>query len=301
MIIRLITIMRRVTFTPNRLITSASRISIDFEYSDQQFDRNFLGAGLETKLFNDKLGIKVQFLQEGDDKSSPINVSLSDSDITILKNAGNDRSKATKTGISLALPDSLGNIHGVYQKIDTVNNSKPYSYYRYNPGDSAAIYNVTFSYVGQGLGDYQKQAIGNYLWVGVNQGSYAPIIFIPMPSSKQFGNIVLDFHPKNDILISLEFAGSNWDQNTYSSLNDNTDFGAATNLLIKIDPQKISLGNINFGRAGLSYQDRFIQSRFSSLDRFNDVEFDRYYNVIDTTESVDEHLRQTGFELFSGG
>ena len=281
-----------ITFTPNRLITSASRISVDFEYSDQQFSRNFLGAGVQTKLFSNKLGIKVQYLQEGDDKSSPINVSLADSDIAVLKNAGNDRNKAAKTGVSLALPDSLGNVHGVYQKIDTVINSIPYSYYKYNPGDSLSIYNVSFSYVGQGKGDYQKQSLGNYFWVGINQGSYAPIIFLPMPQSKQFGNIVLDFQPKKDILISLELAGSNWDQNTYSSINDNTDFGAATNFLISINPQKISVGNINFGKAGLSYQDRFIQSRFSSLDRFNEVEFNRYYNVIDTAESVDEHLRK---------
>ncbi len=281
-----------VTFTPNRLITSASRISVDFEYTDRRFARNFLGAGVETKVFNDKLGIKFQYLQEGDDENAPIDISLSDSDKTILRNAGDNRRKAIKSGVSLALPDSLGNVHGVYQKIDTLINAQPYSYYKYNPGDSTAIYNVSFSFVGQGLGDYQKQSLGNYSWVGINQGSYAPVIYLPMPESKQFGNIVLDFRPKDDILISVELAGSNWDKNKFSTLDNKDNFGAATNVFIRIDPQKIALGNINFGKAGLSYQDRFIQSRFTSLDRFNAVEFSRYYNITDSSQNADEHLRK---------
>ncbi len=281
-----------ITFTPNRLITSASRISVDFEYTDRRFARNFLGAGVGTKIFNDKLGIKIQFLQEGDDENAPIDISLSDSDKTILRNAGDNRNKATKTGVSLALPDSLGNIHGVYQKIDTLINSQAYSYYKYNPGDSSAIYNVSFSYVGQGFGDYQKQSLGNYLWVGINQGSYAPVIYLPMPESKQFGNIVLDFHPRDDILISLELAGSNWNRNKFSTLDNKDNYGAATNVLIKVDSQKIALGNLNLGKAGLSYQDRYIQSRFSSLDRFNAVEFTRYYNITDSSQNADEHLRK---------
>ncbi len=282
----------QITFTPNKLITSASRISVDFEYTDRRFARTFLGTGVETKLFNDKLGIKFQYLKEGDDENAPIDISLSDSDKAILRNAGDDRNKASKSGVILALPDSLGNPRGVYQKIDTLINSQPYSYYKYNPGDSSAIYNVSFSFVGQGNGDYQKQSLGNYQWVGIKQGSYAPVIFLPMPESKQFSNLLLDFKPRNDISISLEITGSLWDKNKFSNIDDNNNFGGAANLFIKIDPQKISLGKMNFGKAGLSYKDRFIQSRFTALDRFNEVEFNRYYNIINVPQSVDEHLRE---------
>lgn len=283
----------QITFTPNRLITSASRISVDFEYTDRRYRRNFLGAGVESRLFNDKLGIKFQYLREGDDENAPIDISLSQSDINILKNAGDDRNKASRTGVSLAVPDSVtGKIQGIYTKIDTLINGNNYSYYRYNPGDSTALYNVTFSFVGQGNGDYSKESLGNYTWAGIGLGSYAPVIFLPLPELKQFGNMVVDFTPNDDISISFEFAGSLWDKNRFSTIDNNDNFGAATDFNLKINPQKISLGGANLGQAGISYKDRFIQKRFTTLDRFNKVEFNRYYNIADPNQSVDEHLRE---------
>ena len=47
-----------ITFTPNKLITSASRISVDFEYTDRQFARSYFGAGTSAKLFKDKVQLK---------------------------------------------------------------------------------------------------------------------------------------------------------------------------------------------------------------------------------------------------
>ena len=112
----------QITFTPQRLITSASRISVDFEYTDRRFTRDFFGTGVKSSLLSDKLGIQLQYLREGDDPNAPIDITLSDSDKVILQNAGDDRTKATKTGISLAKPDSLGIVRGTYIKVDTLIN-----------------------------------------------------------------------------------------------------------------------------------------------------------------------------------
>ena len=35
-----------------------------------------------------------------------------------------------------------------------------------------------------------------------------------------------------------------------------------------------------------------MQGRFSALDRFNQVEFNRYYNIVNNNEQLDEHLRE---------
>ena len=60
------------TFTTKRLITAASRIVIDFQYTDQKYSRNFFAAGASGKFINNKLGVKFQYFREGDDPDSPI-------------------------------------------------------------------------------------------------------------------------------------------------------------------------------------------------------------------------------------
>jgi hypothetical protein len=138
-----------ITFTTKRLITSASRINVDFEYTDRKFARNFFGAGSSGKFFNDKLRLKFQYMREGDDQDAPIDVSLNEDDKNILRNAGDDRNKAVKSGVQLAQPDSLGITKGIYTKVDTTINNVSYPYYIYAPGDSLSLYNVSFSYVGE--------------------------------------------------------------------------------------------------------------------------------------------------------
>lgn len=286
-----------ITFTPNKLITSASRINVDFEYTDRQFSRNFFGAGSSANLFNDKLKIGFQYLREGDDQDSPIDISFSDEDKNILAQAGDDRNKAVKSGVKLAEPDSLGIIKGIYTKIDTTINSTAFSYYRYNPGDTLSIYNVSFSFVGEGKGDYLRQSFGYYYFVGIGKGTYLPIIYLPLPQLKQLGNLVVDVNPFENITLSLEYAGSLWDKNKFSSNDDKDNYGYARNISLKIAPSQIQLGDIDFGKAGFSFRDRYIQKKFTSLDRYDDVEFNRNYNTSNQTEPQDESLREINLSL----
>ncbi|MBE0551636.1 MAG: hypothetical protein IH619_04575 [Ignavibacterium sp.] len=286
-----------ITFTPNRLITSASRISIDFEYTDRQFTRSFFGAGSSTKFFDDKVQLKVQYMREGDNQDAPIDFSLNEEDKVVLSVAGDDRNRAVKSGVKLAEPDSVGVIKGVYTKVDTVFNGEPFSYYIYNPGDSLSLFTVSFSYIGEGKGDYIRQSLGYYNFVGIGQGSYLPIIFIPLPQLKQMGNVVVDVNPFENVTLSLEYAGSLWDKNRLSDLDDGDNYGYARNIFLKVAQTQILIGDLDLGKAGLTFRDRFIQDKFTSLDRFNEVEFSRNYNSSSQTKSEDETLREIGVSL----
>ena len=280
-----------ITFTTNRLITSASRIVVDFEYTDRQFERNLFGGNASTSIFNNNLKIFVSAFSESDDKNNPIDIALSESDIKILEQAGNDRNKAVKSGIILADKDSTGKRIGTYVLRDTLIFGESYSYLEYSPGDDSAKYNATFNYIGNGLGDYTRASIGNYKFVGKGKGDYMPIVFIPMPQQKQIGNILVEARPFKNILINAELAGSIYDQNTFSEIDNNLNFGRSHNLRLELAKSKMKVFGTYLGDLALSYRERFIDDKFSTLDRFNSVEYSREYNITDS-KKLDETLRE---------
>ncbi|MDP3147552.1 MAG: hypothetical protein Q8N83_00355 [Ignavibacteria bacterium] len=286
----------QIIFTPQRLITSASRIAIDFEYTDRRFVRNFFAAGMSTVLFNDKVNIAFQYLREGDDQNSPIDISFSDEDKKILESAGDRKDLAVKSGVSLATPDSVGQLRGVYEKKDSIINGEAFTIYIYNPGSDSALYNVSFSYIGEFQGDYLRESLGQYRFVGKKLGAYLPVIFLPLPELKQFGNLFVQYNPTKDIFFQAEFAGSSWDKNRFSSQDEKDNFGLARNLSFKMNPLKVQLGGINFGKIGFSLRERFIQDRFTSLERFDKVEFTRDYNS-STALQGNEKLREANITL----
>ncbi len=286
-----------ITFTPNRLITSASRINVDFEYTDRQYSRNFFGAGISSALFNNNLKIGFEYLREGDNQDAPIDISLTEQDKEILSQAGDNRNKAVKSGVKLAEPDSLGIIRGIYSKVDTTISGELFSYYIYNPGDSLSVYNVSFSYVGEGNGDYIRESLGVYRFVGIRRGGYLPVIFIPVPQLKQLGAVTVSANIFENLEVNFDYAGTLFDKNRFSSIDDTDNFGYAANLLLKIKPSEIEIGKVKFGKVGISYRERFINNRFTSFDRFNDVEFNRYYNTASSTDKENESLREISLTL----
>ncbi|MFA7229098.1 MAG: hypothetical protein WC061_08685, partial [Melioribacteraceae bacterium] len=280
-----------IIFTPRRLITSASRISIDFEYSDQNFKRNFFGGDFSTKFFNDKLKIGIGYFREGDDETSPIDYSFSDEDFNILEKAGDVRENAARSGISLAPPDSSGRSLGIYTKIDSLRNDTTFSYYKYLPGAATSLYNVSFTYVGEGNGDYSKESLLNYRFVGEKKGSYLPGIYLPMPELKQLANISIIGEISEGIRFSADLAGSSWDRNKFSMIDDDDNLGYARNLRLEMSQREIKIGGTSFGKAGLSFKERFIEGRFTALDRIDDIEFGRNYNLTAISKK-DQSLRE---------
>lgn len=283
-----------ITFTPKKIITSASRISVDFEYTDRQFSRNFFGTGAGTRFFNDRLKVGFQFLREGDDQNSPIDIILSEQDKEILKNAGDDRNKAVKSGVSMAEPDSSGIIKGTYLARDTTISGNQFTYYLYAPGDSNSIFNVSFSYVGEGQGDYIRESVGFYKFVGKNSGAYLPIIFLPIPQLKQLAGFNLSTEPFQKVFFNFDFAASSWDKNRFSYLDESDNEGYAINFLLKLQQQNLILNDMNFGKGSFFFRKRFIDEKFIPFDRFNEVEFDRNYNTSSQQKQTNENLTEFG-------
>jgi hypothetical protein len=72
-----------ITFTPNRLITSASRITVDFQYTDRKYARNFFGIVSDNLFLDEKFNFTVSYFYDADNKNAPIDIALTQSDIEI--------------------------------------------------------------------------------------------------------------------------------------------------------------------------------------------------------------------------
>jgi hypothetical protein len=275
-----------VRFEPRRLITSDSRITVDFEYSDQQYSRSLIAASGTGRIGDDRFNLTASYLREGDNPDVPLDLSLSDTDRTILAAAGNDRSRATRSGVTLAGRDLSGRARGSYVKVDSLIGGVTVILYRYAPFDTvAAIYNVVFGYAGANGGSYLRQGIGQYAYVGTGSGDYDTLRFLPLPELDQIFAVHGSGRITQSLGVTAEFATSAFDQNRLSGLNSR--IGKAYRVGAMFAD---TLGFV--GYTELRIMDRFVDEAFHPLDRTQDVEFLRRYGndaqpgTISTAEQI---------------
>ncbi len=282
-----------ITFASRRLISAASRITVDFEYSDQQFTRNFYAFKTDNKFLSDKLTLGTTFLREGDDMNSPIEVTLNDTDKTVLGNAGSNRLAATESGV-----DSVGPGKGQYSRLDSMVYSPdslklvPLTIYRFNPQDSLnAVYTITFSDVGAGNGDYVRIAPGLFQFIGVRQANYAPVRLLPMPQEYELADFAAGYEVVNGLKVTGEYATSKFNANLFSDKPGVAEIGSASKFGLAFSPNNIRVGGLNLGSLDVILDERYVNKDFVALDRVDEVEFARKWDIVDSAK-VDETLRE---------
>ena len=261
----------QITFQPRRLITSDSRIVVDFEYSDQQYNKSLFAANVKGVLLDGALKISTTYLREGDNQDAPLDLSLSDSDQNILANAGADPAKATKSAVTYAGVDANGHAQGSYSTADTSIGGKLIIFYRYAPLDSVnALYNIAFGYAGTNLGNYSRLAIGQFQFAGPGLGDYDTLAFLPLPQLHQVMAVSSSLRLTNNFGLTGEFAESMLNPNRFAniaSVNGNAyHFGA-----LFADTAPI-LGYTEF-----TATERNLGAQFTPIDRIQDAEFERDY------------------------
>lgn len=278
-----------VTFTTRKLITSASRITIDFEYTDRQYNRSLFAGQTSSKFLDNKAALTFTYIREADDQDSPIDFAISDSARLVLQRAGGDRNKAVLSGVTHV--DS----NGYYILVDTIlANGQERQFYRYTPGRTAQ-YNVVFSSVGAGQGEYSKQSIGVFVWNGPGGGEYLPIQYLPLPQLQQTVDMNLNLVPVKDLKVTGEWATSSFDANRFSSIGDENNTGHALNFTAGFAPKDVRLGDRNIGSFDLQLQERYVNRRFSFIDRVNDIEFNRKWGI-DTATQSNEEIQQASLK-----
>jgi len=255
-----------ITFNPKINLNSRSRIVVDYEFLDQSYRRNYYAGELGFNAAAGSLRTSFGYLEIGDSKDNPVNLVLSDTDREILEDAGDSRSQAVREGARF-----VGEGQGEYVlETDSLGND----YYRY-AGDSLGNYDVSFSRVDQGSGDYVYTGNGVYIYRGPNRGNYLPFEFIPLPSRTRAIYGAASGGAGDLLNFNIRASGSANDHNLFSALDDENNegfMGEADVALIPVDTSK-SNDIIRYAQTDLSIT---MQERsFSLPGRSLQVELDR--------------------------
>ncbi|MEM0542538.1 hypothetical protein WFZ85_07905 [Flavobacterium sp. j3] len=277
-----------ITFTSLFPINSEMRIVIEYQYTDRNYTRfvTYAGANHQEKTWS----LGGYLYSENDVKNQPIQQNLSTEQVDILQNAGDNTSLMTSPS---AFPDTFSANKILYKKV-VINGVEVFEYSN-NPDD--VLFNVTFSLVGNNLGNYilsSSAAIGKiYQYVapinGVLQGNFEPITRLIAPTKIQIATVLGKYNPNEKTIIDFELGVSNNDLNLFSTIDDNDNRGVAGKLNFK---QRLNSKKWLLDAFG-SYQ--FVQQDFRTIERLFNIEFNRDWNL--TTFEGNQSLLVTGLDF----
>lgn len=283
-----------ITFTPTVLITSSSRIVVDFEYSDRLYARDFYSAGAGVVLPGTWGEIKINALREADNKNAPIDLSLTEADKQTIRAAGNDPLKAVKSGVdSVGFSPETGLPAGNYIRVDSLISGSPVIFYRYAPGNPLAVYRVSFSEVKAGTGEYSRKTFGIYSYVGTG-GNYSPVIFLPLPALTQVVNLKTNLKLADGLTLVQEFAGSERDENQFSDAGDEFNRDVAFSNLLEFRSNKVTAGSVELGNFTSSAYQKYVGQRFTFADRYEAVEYGRNWGFDEAEEGIERQIEWSG-------
>ena len=263
-----------IKFNPTYPINATMRIKVEYQFTDRNYTR-FIGFG-GGNYTSDKLDFGVYVYSESDAKNQPLQQNLSEEQVGILAEAGDDRSQMIAPS---AVPDTYSENKILYKKelIETVE----VFVFSSNPEDE--LYNVRFTLVGEGQGNYTLSDVNaiNRIFEyipplsGILQGNYEPIIQLSAPEKLQVGGINGKFHPNEKTNISFEIAGSKNDLNLFSNIDNENNDGFAGKLDARHTVYKPSENTKIDAFASLD----FINEDFRTIERLYSIEFSRDWNI----------------------
>ena len=293
-----------ISFTPKRMITKDSRIQVEFEYSNQYYLNVNLYLYDEVQI-NKNLKVRFGVFNNSDARNSPISQTLDDGRKKFLNELGDSIQHAFYP-VAVLDTGQGGNI--LYRKVDTTFISKDGllthdSIYIVSGDHTYPLYNLVFSNVGQGLGNYTLNGQGLngnvYQWVapvnGDRQGQFEAAEFLVTPKTQQVITGGVDYTLSKETSVSVDVASSRFDVNTLSEKDKGNDVGSAIKFILrnqhafnKIKP-KWELGSY------LSYE--YNDIRFQPLEPIRPVEFLRDWGLPLQMPKANETVFHADFKL----
>ncbi|MCU0613166.1 MAG: hypothetical protein MUE60_15440, partial [Candidatus Eisenbacteria bacterium] len=144
-----------ITFTSRRVISSVSRVVVDFQYTSENYRRSIYTVAGAREMF-DGVTVRLGLFREVDDPSSPLDWSLTDGDREALRAAGDDPGRAVVPSWRF-----VGTAAGTY---DTLHVS-------FLIPSEGGGWTAEFDSVGPGSGSYRRAGL-RYEYYGPNGGIF---------------------------------------------------------------------------------------------------------------------------------
>ena len=284
-----------ISFTAKKLITKDKRIIVEFQYSDKNYARSLLQSS--TLFEKNRSSFYIYAYAEQDSKNQPLQQDFDLVDRLRLESIGDNIEMATGSGI-----DSIGfnENSNMYEKLDSLG----YEIFNYSIDDQLGVYQLTFSNVGQGNGNYvikENNALGRvYEWVApdtmsnsviLKNGNYSPIKKLVTPKKRQILSVGGKTNWSSSSL-KYEISSSNMDLNTFSKINNNDNVGFAG--LINYESKKELNSNWLINQ---SYKIESISKNYERIERFREVEFERNWNIQQLIINEDQVLSSAKINL----
>ncbi|TDN37484.1 hypothetical protein A8B98_02835 [Hymenobacter sp. UV11] len=297
-----------ITFSPRHLITSNSRLKVDFEYSDLNYSRSLYTLSHYQQI--GKLNLRGNFYQESDNPDATANLSLSYQDRQLLRGAGNVSVVSAPGADSAAFTRSVVQYNRVAQ-LNTTTGLREYVYV-YARDSLRGVYTVRFTQVGAGLGSYvlstspaDVNANGRvYKHAGKNQGDYQPVRLIPTPLLKQMATAGATFQLDPTTAVFVDLATSQLQRNRFDSTGTRSQSGGAMRLGYTVQDRALptwapaALRNYRL-RSALDYE--YTKPGFSPIDRYRDIEFDRNWSAASTANATTAAPKEDNIFNFAVG
>ncbi|MDQ6902019.1 MAG: hypothetical protein M3139_03270 [Bacteroidota bacterium] len=289
-----------ITFTAKRLITKDSRIQVEFEYSDRNYLNSLIYASDELSV-SKKLKVSIGAYSNVDAKNSSINQTLDPNQKQFLSQIGNNLDSARYPD---AVLDTFSLDKILYKRLDTLVNGVHDSIYVYSVNKNDSLYNLSFTQVGFGKGNYIL-ATGNtngrvFTWVqplnNIPQGDWEPVILLITPKKQQLITAAAQYFINEKSYVKTELALSNYDANTFSSKDKGVNNGAAAK--VEYTTSNKVLRGLKDGlvlQSTVNYE--YVQDRFKPIERLRNVEFNRDWSLPFNAPSATENLVTGSLQL----
>ena len=272
-----------VTFSPQHLITNNSRIKIDFEYSDFNYARSLYSASHYQQV--GRLALHGNFYREADNPDNSPNLVLSEDDRTALRNLSENVAQASVAG---GTATSFDRQQVQYTRDVRTVGGQQVEVYTYLTDSLRQAYNVRFTDVGQGNGDYHLSVANGsangrvYEYVGPQLGNYQSIRLLPAPLQKQLFSAGASYQVDSTSTVFVDLASSELDLNRFSPQSDK---GHAMRIGYVVQDRKLpALGMLRDYRFRSALDYEYTSPEFAPIDRYRDIEFDRNWSTTSTVQ-----------------